>query len=427
MNFYKSSYNKMMKFVILNIYLLTLILCCGCMRDPFGRYPDSVQDASVYTKDVYYLGHNFEQQVVFEDIARIEATEVWQAFVGDQLNMVITGHVLLEDENFDDFHIELVSPSLANEVYEFREVNPAQDDSKKKQYVFRWNPSSSFLGEDLRRVINLRFRLTIVGKVNVSVFDNFPVFVYKKPNSTEPILVSIEKPSSVFSGETCKIKITVIDRTSSKGSPPVIDFLDVDDEYDADLITFSKKTQIDNYQWEFEYDFIAPSLERDYTTYHFEVLAMSRFGVSSPVRRSQLTIIRNMENLPQVLGPKEITVSTSNVSHFGLEVQDPLNSGSLEVDRVFSLNSSDIGSIGAFVQKRGDIFNISLRWNVPANTEEVNISGEYELLVNMIYRWNHNGRVFTKRISHTIKANIISIEDVEHPGNFQDVLIEEVL
>ena len=424
MGFFRLLHNKIIKFVILTTYLL--VLCSGCMRDPFGRYPDSVEDASIYTKDVYYLGHNFEKQIVFEDIARIEASEVWQTFVDDDFNMLVTGRVLLKDENFDDFHIELISPPLDNEAYEFREINTDQGDPKQKKYIFQWNPSSSFLGDNLRRDISLEFRLTIVGKVSVSIFNSFRVFVYKRPIRIEPT-VSIENPSLVFSGDTSKIKVTVIDRNATEDYPPVIDFVDIDEEYDAERISFSSKTQIDNYQWEFEYDFTAPLLEGDQTTYDYDlgVRAISRFGVPSPVIRKQVSVIKNMDILPEVSAPEEITMHTSNESntesHIELQVENPFN-GNLTVDRVISLNSSRIpGNVGHRLTNKDDTFDVTIRWSLPANTENVNISGEYELRVDMIYRWNHGGRSFNKRVSHTIKANIISIEN---SNDFQNTIIE---
>ena len=426
MNFYKS-YNKMTKVFIFQICLL--VLYCGCTRDPFGRYPDSVKNASPYTKDVYYLGHNFEKQIVFENVARIEASDIWQTFVGDEFNMVVTGHVLLEEENFHDFYIELVSPPLDNEIYEFREADATQHDPKKKQYIFQWNPSSSFLGNDFRKVINLRFQLKILGKVNVSIFDNFPVFVYEKPILTKPAVLSIENPSLVSSGSVCKIKVKVFDSNSSEDYPPIVDFVDVSDRYDAsDLITFSNKTQLDDQTWEFEYDFTAPLLEEEnQVPYLFEVLAISRFGVSSSTERSQLTIFRDMNNLPEIIGPENITAYTATNSHIELLVQDPFN-GELSIDEIISINSVSIpGSFIARKRKEDGYFKVSIIWDIPENTEGKNVSGEYEFLLNMIYRWNGgNSRQSPKLISHAIKANIVPIENLEQSDDAQEVTIGEL-
>ena len=405
--------------------LCLLMLFCSCTRNPFGRYPDEVQDASAYTKDVYYLGHNFGQQIVFENIANIEASDIWQTFVGDSFNMVVTGHVLLKDEEFDDFYVELVSPPLDNERYEFNEVDTG-DESKEKQYVFQWEPSSSFLGDDFRKVINLRFRLTIVTKtsINITIFDNFPVFIYEQPILTEPTIVSIENPAMVSSESVCKIKVKVFDRNSNEDYPPVIDFVDVDRRYDvSDLITFSNKSQIDDYTWEFEYDFRPQPLgEEKQIPYQFEVRALSKFGVSSSPKRSQLTIFRDMENLPEVMGAENITTYAGSNFVMELQVQDPFN-GDLSLDRL--LHSGDIpGSFEAYKRKGNNGFSVSIIWNIPENTEEVDdVLGEYEFYIEMEYQWSHNGDTFTKKVSHRVKVNIISAESFE--SDMQDIVIEE--
>ncbi len=408
------------------VFLCLLMLFCSCTRDPFGRYPDEVKDASPYPKNVYYLGHNFENQIVFESIATIEASDIWQTFVGDKFNMVVTGHVLLKDENFDDFHIELVSPPLDNEIYGFSEVDTEEDGSKKKQYIFRWQPSRSFLGEESPKVIDLRFRLTIVreNRASISRFDNFPVFVYEKPILTEPTILSIEHPSMVSSESICKIKVRVFDVNSSEDYPPVIDFVDVDRRYDAsDLITFSNKSQLDDHTWEFEYNFKPKPLGGEsQISYELEALAISKFGASSPSKSSQLIIFEDMDSLPQVIGPENITVYTGTTSFMELQVQDPFN-GDLSLDRI--LNSENIpGHLTAETRKGNNGFGISITWDMPANTEEADISGEYELYVKMTYRWEHNGSRLTKKISHKIKISIIFVEDIEHPDNTQEIAIQ---
>ena len=413
------------KFFTFKICLL--MLCSACTRDPFGRYPEAVKNASPYTKDVYYLGHHFEKQIVFENIAKIETSDVWQTSVGDQLNMIITGHVLLEEEYFHNFDIELVSPPLHNEIYEFGEVDTGERDSKKKQYLFQWKPSNSFLGDDFKKVIDLRFRLTIVGKVNVSLFDTFPVIVYGEPILIQPTVVSIEHPSVVSNEDVCKIKVKVFDQHSSEEYPPIIDFVDVDERYDAsELIAFSSKSQVSDHTWEFEYDFTAPSLEQGEIQfpYQLEALAISRFGVSSESKRSQLTVVRDTDKLPQITGAEEITVYTATTPYIVLQVQNPFN-GRLSVhEEIVTSNSVNIpGSFIAHQREKEGYFEVTIIWNIPENTEE----GEYEFGINMTYQWpDHNGYRHVKVVTHTIKANVMSIESLQQSSDVQEIAVEDL-
>ena len=415
---------------VINFLALTtclLIFCISCARNPFGRYPEAVENASPYTKDTYYLGHNFGRQIVFENIGKIEASEMRQTFVGDNFNMVVTGHVFLEDENFHDFNIELVSPPVDNEIYEFNEIGTEEGDSIKKRYLFQWRPSSSFLGDDFRKIINLRFRLTIVGKVNVSIFDNFPVDVYGEPIRTQPVIISIENPSVVSSEGICKIKVRVFDQHSSEGYPPIIDFLDIDKKHDvSDLIAFSNKSQVDDHTWEFEYEFTPPSLEQGERqfSYNFEAVAISRFGVSSQAGRSQLTVVRDMDNLPQIIGLEEIIVYTATNSYIELQVQNPFN-GRLSVGDVTS--SANIpGSFIAHQKDKDDHFEVSIIWSIPEDTEGANVSGEYDFNINMTYQWPDQNGSRTKVISHKIKAKVISVETLKQSDDTQELVVKEV-
>lgn len=391
----------------MGIAICFLVFCMGCTRDPFSRYPESIKNASPDRNPFYISVSDFKDQIISEDVANIKIDDnSWEAFVDDDFLLEVEGHVFLDNKDFDRFEIDLMSPTLVNEDYDFyRVTDPPSSSRGEQRYVFRWNPSQSFfLGDNFERTINLNFRLHITADQNIDVFEVFPV-VIKTPR---PEIISIEQPLSVLDRGLCKVKIRVFDKGSGE-HPPVINFINTDSSYDIlDLISFSRVDQDeeDPYTWEFEYDFTPPLLDTtSQLPYTYDILVMSRFGVSA-IERSQIIVVSDAGHFPQITGPASMTVYKGRSHHFRLFVENPFG-GDLSINENISPDLFNVPGhfISHQIEQRDDGFDIHFVWTVPDIIEAE--SNEYDLNIEMFNEFDHNGELFVRQVSHKIAARIL--------------------
>ncbi len=348
------------------ILIVSFLFCIGCMQDPFGSYPESIRNATPHEEinPPLVIPH----RMVSEDFAQITAShnDLWRASVGNEFSMVITSRIFLDEEDFDDFIVEIVSPPLIGEVYSFREIQ--QVSSKEKRYLFKWTPSRSFTGDHLKKAINLRFQVRTAGRLNLNKLENFPVIVYRTSLLVRPEVTSITMPSILEDGEGCVIQVQVFDINSNENHPPIIEFINMDEDYDlTDLIAFVDKKMISQYLWEFEFHFKTEMLDeinRDSIHYKLGVQARSHFNVPSLVKASHFTIIKDQNNIPQITGPTNITVYTGTQSHFQLHVEDQLRE-SLSIQIIVPQDQHNIpGSFEYYTQEKDEGFDITVIWKI---------------------------------------------------------------
>ena len=299
-----------------------LIFCMGCQQDPFGHYPDSIKNASSKRNPFYIRVSDFRDQMIFENIASINAdSDIWLTFVNDDFSIEIRSHVSLDNRDFNNFKVELVSPVLVNENHTFIEVADSLS-RKEKKYVFRWSPSESFLGHRFLRIINLEFQLSTTGHKNINISKSFPVFIYKTSSFNKHFSEYISLES---------------------------EFIDEDTNSDTD------------------YDYF-----------------------------------------PQITGPTNLIIYKGKSHYFKFFVENPFD-GNLSINEI--INSDLSNTPGHFIshqiEKRDDGFDVNFIWTLP-DTIDMELD-EYDLNIEMVNEFNHNGKHFVKKKSHKIAARILDL------------------
>lgn len=381
------------------LFIYVLMLCIGCHQDPFHKYPDYIKQAIPYEEMIEQNHINFKNRIVSENFARITTNGIWRTSVGDDFAMVVTGQVFLNEDDFDDFNIDLILPPPDSEIYSFEEIERVNKTEKK--YLFKWTPSANFLGDQLQRTINLGFQIQTFGDLNIQKAQSVPLFVYKVSANQVPEITSIVIPSSIRLGSSEKIKIYVKDESSSNNFPPSVEFNNTEDHTLMPFISFVGKEMIRDFYWEFTFDLEVDFFEGfiDPSIYLLDVTAVSAFNKPSSTKQFQVRIV-DSDFAPRILGPTNITVYRGSRNYIPFKVFGyPFNR--VLSARLLNLNELE-GDIELIQEEAFGDLNVSLVWDLPLSQGLQSSEAANQLNVLVTSKREEGGQTITEDFQYNI-------------------------
>ena len=390
------------------VLCLFVILLMSCTQDPLKDLPQSVQkrinELLGATKSYGVKQRQEEVSYIFGQLT--SENDFWQVAPGKEFRQIITANVFMDEDQFDDFHVNLKDSKFEGENYSLDLISSDNENKNEKKYLFRWTPSQSFLENYLEKIIDVGFQLQTTGSfiLDKNKVDQFKLFVTKyfqsQPLRIQPIDVFTEMKED--DEEIMKVHVY-------SSQPPVLMFGQVNSDMQEEdqprdlrqLLHFiSKKKTTDENIWEFQYYLRTnPSPGMRHTNYALNMFAFSADGISDPYTVT-LTVFNHVL-IPQVIGPKSITISPGQLASIFVQVLDPLASGNLS-SRLLTQSKDLPGDVRFNYDLITDGILISLHLNVPY---DVDVSQNYKIEIEILNEGIENSQQVLESVVHNIQLN----------------------
>ena len=394
-----------------------VFLTVNCTQDPLSNLPTSAKDRLNMLSDTQFKRKNLDSQVreISSNFGRILANDFWQASPEKEFEMILTAKVFLNEDQFDNFNVELEDAVFENEDYSLNPISSGTESNNERKYLFKWNPSENFLSNYFEKCIPITFKLQTSGDLILERTDAFVLFVTNK--SRLPVLQIINMPRAVKEDDEGIMTVHVFDPQATTTNPPVVmlnevkfheDVLDEERPRDLNqLLHLVGSEKIDENIWKFEYRLISNVLNAglDRVTYALEMFATSVSGVSD-TQKVTLTVF-NRVLIPKVIGPSETTLHAGKTSFIFIQVLDPLASGNLS-SRLLTAEEDLPGEVifNYDITPEGMLVFLSL-----SAPEDVDTSQKYKASIEIMNEGIENSQTISESVVHDISIGVASLEN----------------
>ena len=393
-------------------FLFIGFLTISCDQDPLADLPKSVRDKLDMLSDVEFKRKDLKSHIeeVSSTFGRILADDFWQAPLDKEFKTILTAKVFLDEDQFDDFSIELENTVFKNEDYSLSLISDGTGNKNERKYLFRWTPSENFLSNYFEKCIPITFKLRTSGSMVLERTDTFTLFVTNK--SQLPVLQIADMSTEIKEDDEGIMTVHVFDPQATTTHPPVV-ILDEVKSHDNSLgeerprdlnqlLHFIERKKIDTYIWEFKYRLTPSVLDAglDRVTYALEMFASSVSGASD-VHQVTATVF-NRVLIPQVLVPSEVTLYAGRTSSIVIQVLDPLFSGELS-SRLLTAEEDLPGAVMFNYETTPEGILISLSLLVP---EDIDTSQKYIASIEILNKGVENSQAVLESVVHDISMDV---------------------
>ena len=407
------------KHVLFLCFLLIAFLSIGCTQDPLAGLPKSTRDRLNALADVEFKKGDGDLESQIKEISstfgRILADDFWQASPEEEFEMILTAKVFLDEDQFDDFNVELDDPLFANEDYSLTQIPDDTENKNERKYLFKWTPSENFLSNHFEKCVPINFKLQTSGESVLERIDAFTVFVTNKTQL--PVLQIIDMFREMQEGDEGVMTVHVFDPQATEANPPVlilekvefsedVQVVETEEEQTEDLnqlLHFMQMEKIDENVWRFQYRLMSSILDAgvDSVTYALKMFAASVSGVSDT---NQVTLtVFNRVLIPKVIGPTSVKLHPGKTSSIFIQVLDPLASGNLS-SQLLTAKEDLPGEVVFNYDTTSNGMLVSLSWSIP---EDIDASQKYTAAIEISNEGVENSQKVLESVVHTVSIEIV--------------------
>ena len=409
-------YFQQVQFIQHVLLFLFIAFLIGCTQDPLASLPQSVKNRLNRLSDVAFHKKDLDSQIkdISNTFGRILADDFWQVSSDKEFEMVLTAKVFLDEDQFDDFNVELEDPIFENEDYSLSPIPDEAENKNEKKYLFKWNPSENFYLNHFEKCIPITFTLRTSGTLVLERPDEFTLFVTNK--SQLPVLQIVDMSTEIEEGDEGIMVVHVFDPQATTTNPPVLILDKVTSDKDVSqeekpkdlnqLLHFVNRERIDDHIWSFEYRLTSNVLDPDLdsVTYALKMFATSVSGISD-THQAALTIF-NRVSIPNVIGPASLRVYPGRTYSVFIQVSDPLASGQLS-SQLLTATEDLPGEVILSYDTTPSGMQISLHFSIP----EDDTSQTYTASIEISNEGIENSQTVSEIVTHDISIEVISLNE----------------
>ena len=406
-------YFQKTQFIQCILLFLLIALLIGCTQDPLASLPQSVKERLNVLSDVEFKRKDLDSQVkeISNTFGRILADDFWQAALDKEFEMILTAKIFLNEDQFDDFNVKLEDPIFENEDYSLTPIPNDTENKNERKYLFKWNPSESFVLNYFEKCIPITFKLETSGDMALERPDAFTLFVTNK--SQLPVIQIVDLSKEIKEGDEGIMIVHVFDPQATTTNPPVLILDKVDFDEDTleeekprnlnQLLHLIQRERIDRNIWKFEYRLTSNILEADLdsVTYALKMFATSVSGISE-THQASLTVF-NRVLIPKIIGTTLIRLYAGSTSSILVQVLDPLTSGNLS-SRLLTATEDLPGEAVFDYNTIPNGILISLSLSVPKDTDT---SQKYTASIEISNEGIENSQVVSESVVHNISIDVV--------------------
>ena len=405
---------SIIKYILLLCFLSIALLTIGCAQDPLASLPKSVKDRLNALSNVEFKKKDLDTQIdeVSSTFGRILADDFWKASPEEEFEMILTAKVFLDEDQFDDFDVELEDPLFADEYYSLTQIPDDTENKNERKYLFKWIPSENFLSDHFEKCVPITFKLQTSGDFALERIDTFTLFVTNK--SQLPVLQVVDMFREIQEDNEGIMRVHVFDPQATEINPPVLILDEVEFSEDAQmreeekprdlnqLLHFMQREKIDENIWEFQYRLTSNVLDpgADSKAYALEMFAASVSGISDT---HQITLnVFNRVLIPTVIGPSSVKLYAGKTSSVFIQVLDPLASGNLS-SKLLTAKEDLPGEVVFDYDTTTEGILVSLSLSIPEN---VDVSQKYTAAIEISNEGIENFQKVLESVVHTVSIDI---------------------